>query len=89
MGADIKSLRTRIKSVSSTQQLTRAMGLVASSKIRKATERMFQCRDYATALEQVLSALTASPAASAAGASLSLEGITSLSTVGSRTQQEW
>ena len=61
MGADIKSLRTRIKSVTSTQQLTRAMGLVASSKIRKATERMLHGRDYAAALEQVLSALTASP----------------------------
>lgn len=61
MGADIKSLRTRIKSISSTQQLTRAMGLVASSKIRKATERMLHGRDYAAALEQVLSALTASP----------------------------
>lgn len=62
MGADIKSLRTRIKSVSSTQQLTRAMGLVASSKIRGATQRMLHGRDYAAALEQVLSALTASPA---------------------------
>ena len=62
MGADIKSLRTRIKSVTSTQQLTRAMGLVASSKIRKATERMLHGRDYAAALTQVLSALTASPA---------------------------
>ena len=61
MGADIKSLRTRIKSVTSTQQLTRAMGLVASSKIRKATERMLCGRDYAAALQQVLSALTASP----------------------------
>ena len=61
MGADIKSLRTRIKSVTSTQHLTRAMGLVASSKIRKATERMLCGRDYASALRQVLSALTASP----------------------------
>ena len=61
MGADIKSLRTRIKSVTSTQQLTRAMGLVASSKIRKATERMLHGRDYAAALEQVLCALTAAP----------------------------
>ena len=34
MGADIKSLRTRIKSVDSTLHLTKAMGLVASSKIR-------------------------------------------------------
>ncbi|MBQ7088896.1 MAG: ATP synthase F1 subunit gamma [Clostridia bacterium] len=62
MGADIKSLRTRIKSITSTQQLTRAMGLVASSKIRKATERMLHGRDYAAALTQVLTALTASPA---------------------------
>ena len=62
MGADIKSLRTRIKSVSSTQQLTHAMGLVASSKIRNASERMLHGRDYANALDQVLSALTASPA---------------------------
>ena len=61
MGADIKSLRTRIKSISSTQQLTRAMGLVASSKIRKATEQMLHGRDYAAALKQVMAALTASP----------------------------
>ena len=61
MGADIKSLRTRIKSVTSTLQLTRAMGLVASSKIRKATERMLKVRDYDNALGQLLSLLTASP----------------------------
>ena len=61
MGADIKSLRTRIKSVTSTLQLTRAMGLVASSKIRKATQRMLEGRDYDAALEQLLSLLTASP----------------------------
>lgn len=61
MGADIKSLRTRIKSITATQQLTRAMGLVASSKIRKATEKMFHGRDYTSALEQVLEALTAAP----------------------------
>ena len=62
MGADIKSLRTRIKSVTSTLQLTRAMGLVASSKIRKATERMLHGRDYDAALGQVLDLLTADPA---------------------------
>ena len=61
MGADIKSLRTRIKSVTSTLQLTRAMGLVASSKIRKATQRMLNVRDYDDALGQLLSLLTASP----------------------------
>ena len=61
MGADIKSLRTRIKSVTSTLQLTRAMGLVASSKIRKATQRMLDGRDYDAALKQLLNLLTASP----------------------------
>ena len=61
MGADIKSLRTRIKSVTSTLQLTRAMGLVASSKIRKATQRMLEGRDYDAAMGQLLSLLTASP----------------------------
>ncbi|MBQ8684125.1 MAG: ATP synthase F1 subunit gamma [Clostridia bacterium] len=62
MGADIKSLRTRIKSVNSTLHLTKAMGLVASSKIRRATERMLAGRDYALALEHLLAALTADPA---------------------------
>lgn len=61
MGADIKSLRTRIKSVTSTLHLTHAMGLVASSKIRKATERMLHGRDYDAALEQLLNLLTADP----------------------------
>ena len=61
MGADIKSLRTRIKSVNSTLHLTKAMGLVASSKIRRATEAMLHGRDYAAAMGQVLNLLTADP----------------------------
>jgi len=61
VGADIKSLRTRIKSVTSTLQLTRAMGLVASSKIRRATQRMLEGRDYDAALNQLLDLLTACP----------------------------
>lgn len=62
MGADIKSLRLRMRSVDSTLHLTRAMGLVASSKIRRANEAMRFGREYATAVEQVISSLTASPA---------------------------
>lgn len=38
--ADMKQLRTRIKSVNSTLHLTKAMGLVASSKIRRANIAM-------------------------------------------------
>lgn len=58
MGADIKQLRTRIKSVDSTLHLTKAMGLVASSKIRRATDSMNKGKEYASALEETISMLT-------------------------------
>lgn len=61
MGADIKSLRSRIKSVNSTLHLTKAMGLVASSKIRKATTAMLHGRDYVSAVAQALDLLAACP----------------------------
>ena len=59
MGADIKSLRVRIKSVSSTQHLTKAMGLVASSKIRKANLAMQKSREYMNTVEETINELTA------------------------------
>lgn len=58
MGADIKSLRIRIKSVDSTLHLTKAMGLVASSKIKGATAAMLKSRDYCTALEAIVNQLS-------------------------------
>ena len=58
MGADTKQLRTRIKSVDSTLHLTKAMGLVASSKIRKALDSMYKGKEFATALEEIISTLT-------------------------------
>ena len=58
MSADIKNLRIRLKSVSSTLHLTSAMGLVASSKIRKATDAMVKGKEYAAALEKTVSILT-------------------------------
>ena len=61
MGADTKALRTRIKSVDSTLHLTKAMGLVASSKIRRATDSMLRGREYLASLERVMDALTACP----------------------------
>ncbi len=61
MGADIKSLRSRIRSVDSTLHLTKAMRLVASSKIRRATRTMNQSREYASAMDDVVSVLRASP----------------------------
>ena len=61
MGADIKQLRIRIKSVDSTLHLTTAMGLVASSKIRHATESMNRGREYAKAIGEAVSQLSLSP----------------------------
>ncbi|MBR3996154.1 MAG: ATP synthase F1 subunit gamma [Clostridia bacterium] len=61
MAADIKSLRTRIKSVTSTLHLTKAMGLVASSKIRRATEAMNKGRQYEKAVRDAVTLLTSSP----------------------------
>lgn len=61
MGADIKSLRTRIRSVDSTLHLTKAMGLVASSKIRRANDAMLKGRDYAAAVTETVQVLTTCP----------------------------
>lgn len=57
----MKSLRSRIRSVGSTRQLTKAMGLVASSKIRRATEAMENGRAYAAAVSDTVALLTACP----------------------------
>ncbi len=61
MGANTKLLRSRIKSVDSTLHLTKAMGLVASSKIRRANEAMAKSRQYANAVSDAVSMLTTSP----------------------------
>ena len=61
MGANTKALKSRIRSVDSTLHLTRAMGLVASSKIRRATEAMNNGRQYAHAFGDVVDLLTACP----------------------------
>ncbi|MBQ9783482.1 MAG: ATP synthase F1 subunit gamma [Clostridia bacterium] len=57
MGADTKQLRNRIKSVDSTLHLTKAMGLVASSKIRRAMIAMSQGREYEAAVRQAIEPL--------------------------------
>ena len=61
MGADMKNLRTRIRSVDSTLHLTKAMGLVASSKIRRANEAMAKSREYSGAITEMIDTLTGSP----------------------------
>ena len=60
MGADIKKLRNRIKSVGSTLHLTKAMGLVASSKIRRAMDAMNKGRQYENAVKNAIAPLLTS-----------------------------
>lgn len=54
-GAGMRDIKRRIKSVNSTRQITKAMELVASSKLRKARERMEVYRPYFKAVSGVVS----------------------------------
>ena len=54
MAANMKSVKLRIKSVQNTMQITKAMELVASSKLRKAKDRAENCRPYFRELHQTL-----------------------------------
>ena len=54
MAANMKAVKLRIKSVQSTMQITKAMELVASSKLRKAKERAEVCRPYFETMHQTL-----------------------------------
>lgn len=56
----LKEIRNRIATVNSTQQITKAMKLVAASKLRKAQDAITQMRPYAESLNKILSNLSAS-----------------------------
>lgn len=56
----LKSLRQRINSVKSTQKITKAMKMVAASKLRRAQEAAEAARPYAQRMEAMLAALAAS-----------------------------
>ena len=55
--AGIKEIRTKIKSVQNTRKITKAMEMVAASKMRKAQERMRAGRPYATKVREIASHL--------------------------------
>ncbi len=55
--ANVRDFRTRIRSVRSTEQITRAMKLVAASKLRRAQERILAARPYTRKMLEVLSSL--------------------------------
>jgi F-type H+-transporting ATPase subunit gamma len=53
-----KEIRTKISSVKSTQKITKAMEMVAASKMRRAQDRMRVARPYAASMRQVIGNLT-------------------------------
>lgn len=53
--ANLKEVRTRIVSVNSTQQITKAMKMVSAAKLRRAQDRITQMRPYSRKLNEILS----------------------------------
>jgi F-type H+-transporting ATPase subunit gamma len=58
--ANLKEVRNRIASVSSTQQITKAMKMVSAAKLKRATNAIVQLRPYADKLKDLLANLSAS-----------------------------
>jgi F-type H+-transporting ATPase subunit gamma len=52
--ATLRDIQRRIRSVQSTQKITRAMKLVAAAKLRRAQERILAARPYATKMAELL-----------------------------------
>ena len=55
MAGQLKEVRNRIKSVQSTQQITKAMKMVSAAKLRRAQDAIIQMRPYAKKLQEILS----------------------------------
>ncbi len=55
MAGQLKEVRNRIKSVQSTQQITKAMKMVSAAKLRRAQDAIIQMRPYAKKLQEMLS----------------------------------
>jgi F-type H+-transporting ATPase subunit gamma len=58
--ASLKEVRNRITSVSSTQQITKAMKMVSAAKLRRAQDAIVQMRPYASKLKDILENLSSS-----------------------------
>ena len=55
--ATLRDIKRRITSVKSTQQITKAMKLVAAAKLRRAQERIIEARPYAFKMQEVMASL--------------------------------
>lgn len=57
--ANLKEVRNRIVSVTSTQQITKAMKMVSAAKLKRATSAIIQLRPYANKMKEILGNLSA------------------------------
>ena len=53
----LKTFRLRIRSVQSTQKITKAMKMVAAAKLRRAQEQAMAARPYAEAMDKILASI--------------------------------
>ena len=60
MSGQLKEVRNRIKSVTSTQQITKAMKMVSAAKLRRAQDAITQMRPYSQKLQEMLSNIVSS-----------------------------
>jgi F-type H+-transporting ATPase subunit gamma len=65
MSGQLKEVRNRIKSVTSTQQITKAMKMVSAAKLRRAQDAITQMRPYSQKLQEMLSNIVSSLSADA------------------------
>ncbi len=65
MSGQLKEVRNRIKSVQSTQQITKAMKMVSAAKLRRAQDAITQMRPYALKLTEMLSNIVSGAGGSA------------------------
>lgn len=55
--ANLRDIRNRIESIKNTQQITRAMKMVAAAKLRKAQNKIIETRPYAAKMKEVVARL--------------------------------
>ncbi len=68
MSGALKEVRNRIKSVQSTQQITKAMKMVSAAKLRRAQDAITQMRPYSQKLQEMLSNIVSNTEVEAGGA---------------------
>ncbi len=73
MAGQLKEVRNRIKSVQSTQQITKAMKMVSAAKLRRAQDAIVQMRPYARKLQDMLSNIVSNVEGGDLGSNLALE----------------